>query len=469
MEQVCYLETHIGSSCKLDASAELVEAGDTPADGDKDAASKRHDDNGPKGLTSCAICLDATNGRPHRCGQCAPGAWACCEGCELSLLDRLCPVCRGDYARAPREWSKLAALQAATGESVTSLALVSVPSQLGLIELAHAFPRLEHLSIIIPRVAGGSDRIGDPARAAATGDTALLSENARNVGETGEEIADPIDGNNDNVGESIDDDTEGSTSFAVGQPLDFAAAGVVFPRLTSLELDGLPRLERLVFTPSNSPRLARLAVRRCGRKCSQLLLTLPRLTELELVDLSWDPAAANAMLGGALNGCPRLLSCSLTRVNGLGGDHFLGLPRLTKFIASHCDGLEQLDLVDCPQLAEVVFNGSKQLKRVRLHDVGIRTAKYSPFHLASAPTSAAAVVVEYTAPPLGSVSSEGTGASIQRGAAAEESIPDEDALDARGSTSGRPLSLWNVEDSIGFGVEDAGALAVALDEVRTYI
>ena len=123
----------------------------TPVPTHDAAAGSSHGDDDLAALTACAICLDANKGLPHHCRQCAPGAWACCVGCEVSLLDRLCPVCRGDYARAPREWSPLAAQQDAEGECVTSVALAAVPSQLGLVELAITFPRLERLSIVIPR------------------------------------------------------------------------------------------------------------------------------------------------------------------------------------------------------------------------------------------------------------------------------------------------------------------------------
>jgi len=481
MEHLDSSEATFVSNSSPGAVYETDVPGDTPpTDGAKIAARRLNGDNSPVVPTSCAICLDSSNGKPHRCGRCAPGAWACCEGCELSLLDHLCPVCRGDYARAPREWSKLAALQAATGESVTSLALLSVPSQLGLIELAHSFPRLEHLSIVIPRFDQGNYKSDAPVAAIATSDAATSSMGARdsdNMGEAGASIERNYNVS-DNIEDNVEDGADSSASITAGQPLDFAAVGTVFPRLTSLELDGFPRLERLVFTQSNTPRLVRLAVRRCGRKCSQLLLTLPRLTELELVDLSWDSTAASVMLGGALNGCPRLLSCTLTRVHGLGGDHFVGLPRLTKFVATHCDGLEQLDLVDCSQLAEVVLEGSKELKRLRLHDVGVRTAKYSPFHLATAPPASAAIVSGSTAETLTTVPSEshsgrasldGARSSNNRGAAAEEVTHDGHVTGSRVRVGGRPLSLWNVEDSIGFGVEDAGALTVALDEVRNML
>jgi hypothetical protein len=396
-------------------------------------------------------------------------------GCEVSLLDRLCPVCRGDYARAPREWSPLAAQQGAEGECVTSVALAAVPSQLGLVELAITFPRLERLSIVIPRQESrsrGGSNSSSSADAPGAGNIAAASEGNEDVEEEEEEEAEDPNGS----GTSSNDEAENSAAFNAGQPLDFASEGVIFPRLLSLELDGLPRLQRLVFTLANTPRLVSLVVRRCGGRCAPLVLNLPRLAELELADLrarqpsSWDATTAGVLLGHALSGCPRLASCTLTRVSGLGGENFVGLPRLVTFVATQCVGLEQLDLVDCPRLETVAMQGCKHLKRLRIHDVGVRTARFPPFSFDHATAAGPTLMMGPLSRSLGRAAA---GADTDSGAA-EEAVAgsggDGSSIGINsGGSDGRVAVLWNVEDSIGFGVEDAGALAVALDEVRASV
>jgi hypothetical protein len=155
----------------------------------------------------------------------------------------------------------------------------------------------------------------------------------------------------------------------------------------------------------------------------------------------------------------------------LGGENFVGLPRLVTFVATQCVGLEQLDLVDCPRLETVAMQGCKHLKRLRIHDVGVRTARYPPFGHATA--AGPALIMGPLSRSLGAVFLAGAAAGADTGAA-EEAVSGSGDSGGDGSSIGinsggsdeRVAVLWNVEDSIGFGVEDAGALAVALDEVR---
>jgi len=103
---------------------------------------------------SCVICLGPTM-RKHKCNTCAAGAWVVCRECELPLLDRRCPICRENYARAPREWSGELARQAASATATLKLRLSRAPTQQGLAELASGFPWLEELSIVVEGGRGG--------------------------------------------------------------------------------------------------------------------------------------------------------------------------------------------------------------------------------------------------------------------------------------------------------------------------
>jgi hypothetical protein len=47
----------------------------------------------------CAVCFGHDDTLSfHRCPQCVPNAWKICAKCESSILSRICPVCRSDYA-----------------------------------------------------------------------------------------------------------------------------------------------------------------------------------------------------------------------------------------------------------------------------------------------------------------------------------------------------------------------------------
>jgi len=47
---------------------------------------------------ACAVCMDTLSLKAHQCKVCKPSAWVICSGCELNILSRECPMCRGPYA-----------------------------------------------------------------------------------------------------------------------------------------------------------------------------------------------------------------------------------------------------------------------------------------------------------------------------------------------------------------------------------
>jgi hypothetical protein len=51
----------------------------------------------------CVVCMESdSTDRPllpnHNCSQCSKHAWKICVCCNESLLSRICPMCRGNYA-----------------------------------------------------------------------------------------------------------------------------------------------------------------------------------------------------------------------------------------------------------------------------------------------------------------------------------------------------------------------------------
>jgi len=58
------------------------------------ATRKEENDEDP----SCAVCMDTISLKSHQCKVCKPFAWMICSGCEVNILSRECPVCRGPYA-----------------------------------------------------------------------------------------------------------------------------------------------------------------------------------------------------------------------------------------------------------------------------------------------------------------------------------------------------------------------------------
>lgn len=51
----------------------------------------------------CIVCMESNSAeRPllveHQCAQCSKNAWKICACCNESILSRVCPVCRGNYA-----------------------------------------------------------------------------------------------------------------------------------------------------------------------------------------------------------------------------------------------------------------------------------------------------------------------------------------------------------------------------------
>jgi len=60
----------------------------------KEEAEEEEEDSAP----SCAVCMDTVPLKVHQCKVCKPEAWVICAGCELNILSRECPVCRGPYA-----------------------------------------------------------------------------------------------------------------------------------------------------------------------------------------------------------------------------------------------------------------------------------------------------------------------------------------------------------------------------------
>ena len=51
----------------------------------------------------CIVCMEEHSSEhplleEHQCGQCSKTAWKICVCCNDSLLSRICPICRGDYA-----------------------------------------------------------------------------------------------------------------------------------------------------------------------------------------------------------------------------------------------------------------------------------------------------------------------------------------------------------------------------------
>lgn len=51
----------------------------------------------------CIVCMEEGSTESpllesHQCGQCSKNAWKICACCNETILSRICPVCRGNYA-----------------------------------------------------------------------------------------------------------------------------------------------------------------------------------------------------------------------------------------------------------------------------------------------------------------------------------------------------------------------------------
>jgi len=51
----------------------------------------------------CIVCMEEGSAESpllesHQCGQCSKDAWKICACCNETILSRICPVCRGNYA-----------------------------------------------------------------------------------------------------------------------------------------------------------------------------------------------------------------------------------------------------------------------------------------------------------------------------------------------------------------------------------
>lgn len=171
---------------------------------------------------------------------------------------------------------------------------------------------------------------------------------------------------------SASDSSGGGASGSSGpggpEALDFTK--VPFRSLRSLSLEGVP-LAGLRLTADNLPALESLSVSYPPAPLAFFELALPRLRRLSLEGVALAPPGPEGKGGDdfavSLGQCPNLTSFAGYRLVGLGGFHFLNLPKCAAFALLFSDDVKAVDLYG-PKLAALDCQACPSLVRVHLHD-----------------------------------------------------------------------------------------------------
>ena len=153
------------------------------------------------------------------------------------------------------------------------------------------------------------------------------------------------------------------------EELDFAADGVRFPALISLELTCVG-LKSLTFTEHNTPLLEELTLSNVQGECCPFHLALPQLRVLDAEHtMLGERPIDEGQFGLSLSRCPRLETVRSYKFRCLGDCNYAVLPSLTSLLLHRSECTTHLDILYAPKLREVSLQAAFDMRHFKLRNL----------------------------------------------------------------------------------------------------